>query len=184
MVAIAFPLRSRTENARNASTPSSDRHGVVLHAQRTAFFLAEGRETTKRSPSFGFPIYRIGFLVPSSELDRHLQARRQLPLGQSRCLIYPLSKFDGEGYQHRDTTSHCHSAVFAQVVDVRKRVNPCRLQPAFRSRVDVRTSTDTCHAERRPCQWRSVPIPVSCDAAKSLIIGSPRRPVPAAPVGS
>jgi len=34
--------------------PLSDRHGVVLHAQRTAFFLAEGRGTAKRSPSFGF----------------------------------------------------------------------------------------------------------------------------------
>src|SRR5262245_6389202 len=53
MVAMAFPLRSRTENARNASIPLSDRHGIVLHAQRTAFFLVEGR-AKKRSPSFGF----------------------------------------------------------------------------------------------------------------------------------
>src|SRR5215470_13146405 len=34
MVTMAFPLRSRTENAKNVSTPLSDRHGVVLHAQR------------------------------------------------------------------------------------------------------------------------------------------------------
>src|SRR5215468_12017258 len=38
MVTMAFPLRSRTENAKNVSTPLSDRHGVVLHAQRTTFF--------------------------------------------------------------------------------------------------------------------------------------------------
>src|SRR5262245_33661039 len=37
------------------------------------------------------------------------------------------------------------------------RVNPCRLQPALRYQILVRTSSDTCHAERRPCQWRSVP---------------------------
>src|SRR6516162_2134306 len=37
MAAMAFPLRSRTENARNASSPLSDRHGVALHAQRTSF---------------------------------------------------------------------------------------------------------------------------------------------------
>src|SRR5262249_51207412 len=40
MVAMAFPLRSRTENAGKVSTPLSDRHGVVLHAQRTTFSFA------------------------------------------------------------------------------------------------------------------------------------------------
>src|SRR5215831_2460134 len=39
VVTMAFPLRSRTENAR-CEHPLSDRHGVVLHAQRTTFFLA------------------------------------------------------------------------------------------------------------------------------------------------
>src|SRR5262245_5483816 len=68
MVAMAFPLRSRTENARNVSTPLSDRHGVALHAQRTAFFLALGG--AKEAPPSDFPVYRIGFLVPSSSL-RH-----------------------------------------------------------------------------------------------------------------
>src|SRR5262249_25743125 len=35
MAAMAVPLRSRTENARNVITPLSDRHGLALHAQRT-----------------------------------------------------------------------------------------------------------------------------------------------------
>src|SRR5215510_9330567 len=43
-------------------------------------------------------------------------------------------------------------------LSVRIRVNPRRLQPAFRFRILIRTSSDTCHAERRPCQWRSVPF--------------------------
>src|SRR5262249_8020506 len=90
MVAMAFPLRSRTENARNASTPLSDRRGGVTPCATDSFLSCQRPRNHKNEalPS-DFPIYRMGFLVPSSELDRHLQARRQLPLGQSPASHLP-----------------------------------------------------------------------------------------------
>src|SRR5262249_41909639 len=68
LVAMAFPLRSRTENARNVSSPLSDRHGGVLHAQPTTFFLSKGERPQNEILPSDFPVYRIGFLLPSSEI--------------------------------------------------------------------------------------------------------------------
>src|SRR5262245_18086264 len=85
---------------------------------RQLSFLSKAEGPQNEALPSDFPIYRIGFLVPSSELDRHLQARRQLPPGQSRRLIYPLSKFDVEG----GTRIGIAAAMYAQVVDVRNGV--------------------------------------------------------------
>src|SRR5262249_54848313 len=54
MVAMAFPLRSRTENARNASSPLSDRHGVLTPCATDSFVSCLRQSDEQRSPAFRF----------------------------------------------------------------------------------------------------------------------------------
>src|SRR6516165_7573714 len=70
MVAMAFPLRSRTENAGNVSGPLPDRHGVVLHAQRTTFFFCLRPSDRKMKPRLQiFQTTALGSWCPAVKSD-------------------------------------------------------------------------------------------------------------------
>src|SRR5215468_7845038 len=80
---MAFPLRSRTENAKWGQ-PLSDRHGLLLHAQRTTLFFCQRPSDRKMKPSLQiFQSTALASWWPVARLNRRLQARRTPPRGSS-----------------------------------------------------------------------------------------------------
>jgi hypothetical protein len=80
---MAFPLRSRTENAK-CEQPLLDRHGALLHAQRTTLFFCLRPSDHNMKPSLQiFQSTALASWWPVARLNRRLQARRTPPRGSS-----------------------------------------------------------------------------------------------------